>query len=59
MNVLIYADDLLICSELPELVMQTLSKVYRFKEDPKSKGKWDRQIDILVPTLDTTNYTHQ
>lgn len=38
--VLIYVDDLLVCSRKPDLIMQTLSKVYRFKEDPKTNEKW-------------------
>lgn len=38
--VLIYVDDILAVSEHPHLIMETLSGVYRFKEDPTSKAKW-------------------
>jgi Reverse transcriptase (RNA-dependent DNA polymerase) len=39
--VLIYVDDLLVCSIDPDGIMSTLADVYRLKEDPKTKKKWD------------------
>ena len=37
--VLIYVDDILVCSMKPELVKETLTHIYRFKEDPITKAK--------------------
>jgi hypothetical protein len=45
--VLIYVDDLLVCSVDPYAIMETLSKVYRLKEDPKTKKKWDLPTQYL------------
>jgi Reverse transcriptase (RNA-dependent DNA polymerase) len=39
--VLIYVEDLLVCSIDPDAIMTTLADVYRLKEDPKTKKKWD------------------
>jgi Reverse transcriptase (RNA-dependent DNA polymerase) len=40
--VLIYVDDILVCAETPSIIMETLSKVYRFKQDPKTNAKWNK-----------------
>ena len=39
--VLIYVDDILVISEKPTPVMETLEKLYRLKTDPHTGGKYD------------------
>jgi Reverse transcriptase (RNA-dependent DNA polymerase) len=51
--VLIYVDDILACSTNPQKIMETLSGVYRFKEDPKTKAKYgppDRYLGANIGT---------
>jgi hypothetical protein len=45
--VLIYVDDILTISEVPKDVMETLSGLYRLKEDPTTGKKYDRPTRYL------------
>ena len=45
--VLIYVDDILTISEVPKDVMETLSRLYRLKEDPTTGKKYDRPTRYL------------
>jgi hypothetical protein len=49
--VLIYVDDILAVSEKPDRIMETLSGLYKFKEDPKTRKKYgppDRYLGANV-----------
>lgn len=49
--VLIYTDDLLVISEKPAAVMESLAKLYRLKEDPVTKKKYARPERYLGATI--------
>ena len=51
--VLIYVDDLLVFSEKPEIIINTFSKIYRFKEDPKTKKTWSPPERYLGANIGT------
>jgi hypothetical protein len=49
--VLIYADDILAVSDKPDRIMETLSGLYKFKENPKTRKKYgppDRYLGANV-----------
>ena len=45
--VLIYVDDILVISHKPDKIMNCLSELYRLKEDPVTKKRFDKPISYL------------
>ena len=46
--VLMYVDDILVISHEPEKLMESLSALYRLKEDPLAKKEYPRNISERI-----------